>query len=114
LFRSPAPLPRSGIPITKLVASEREKLKTAKDYLDKNAGQRLLLEGHADWRGTAEYNLGLGDRRANAVKKYLLSIGLPADRVETVSKGSLEAKPNADASTMEKDRRVDLVVLKGK
>jgi peptidoglycan-associated lipoprotein len=95
-------------------ASEREKLKTAKDYLDKNAGQRLLLEGHADWRGTAEYNLGLGDRRANAVKKYLLSIGLPADRVETVSKGSLEAKPNADASTMEKDRRVDLVVLKGK
>lgn len=43
--------------------SEREKLKTAKEYLEKNAGQRLLLEGHADWRGTAEYNLGLGDRR---------------------------------------------------
>ena len=95
-------------------ASEREKLKTAKEYLDKNAGQRLLLEGHCDWRGTAEYNLGLGDRRSAAVKKYLLSIGVPADRIETVSKGSLEAKPNADAPTMEKDRRVDLVVLKGK
>lgn len=94
--------------------SEREKLKTAKEYLEKNAGQRLLLEGHADWRGTAEYNLGLGDRRANAVKKYLLSIGVAADKLETVSKGSLEAKPNADAPTMEKDRRVDLVVLKGK
>lgn len=93
--------------------SEREKLKTAKTYLDTNPGMRLLLEGHCDWRGTAEYNLGLGDRRAAAVKKYLLSLGVPADRLETVSKGSLEAKPNADAATMEKDRRVDLVVVKG-
>jgi peptidoglycan-associated lipoprotein len=95
-------------------ASEREKLKTAKDYLDKNPGQRLLLEGHCDWRGTAEYNLGLGDRRANAVKKYLLSIGVAADKLEANSKGSLEAKPNADAATMEKDRRVDLIVVKAK
>lgn len=94
--------------------SEREKLKGAKDYLDKNPGQRLLLEGHCDWRGTAEYNLGLGDRRANAVKKYLITLGVPVDRLETVSKGSLEAKPNADAPTMEKDRRVDLVVVKSK
>lgn len=39
---------------------------------------------------------------------------MAADKLETVSKGSLEAKPNADAATMEKDRRVDLVVLKGK
>jgi peptidoglycan-associated lipoprotein len=92
--------------------SEREKLKNAKTYLDTNPGQRLLLEGHCDWRGTAEYNLGLGDRRSNAVKKYLLSIGVPADRIETVSKGSLEAKPNATAQEMEKDRRVDLVALK--
>ncbi|MBI5769005.1 MAG: OmpA family protein [Verrucomicrobia bacterium] len=93
-------------------ASEREKLKGAKEYLDKNPGLRLLLEGHCDWRGTAEYNLGLGDRRANAVKKYLLSIGVAADKLETLSKGSLDAKPNADAATMEKDRRVDLIVSK--
>jgi peptidoglycan-associated lipoprotein len=95
-------------------ASEREKLKVAKEYLEKNPGQRLLLEGHADWRGTAEYNLGLGDRRSNAVKKYLLSIGVAADKLEANSKGSLEAKPNADAATMEKDRRVDLIVVKSK
>jgi peptidoglycan-associated lipoprotein len=93
-------------------ASEREKLKNAKEYIDKNPGMRLLLEGHCDWRGTAEYNLGLGDRRANAVKKYLLSLGLAADKLETLSKGSLNAKPNADAATMEKDRRVDLIVSK--
>ena len=94
--------------------SEREKLKAAKEYLAKNPGQRLLLEGHADWRGTAEYNLGLGDRRANAAKKYLLSLGVVADKLEANSKGSLEAKPNADAATMEKDRRVELVIIKAK
>lgn len=93
-------------------AGEREKLKAAKEYLDKNPGFRVLLEGHCDWRGTAEYNLGLGDRRANSVKKYLLTLGVAADRLETLSKGSLEAKPNADAATMDKDRRVDLVVSK--
>ncbi|MGH9771986.1 MAG: OmpA family protein [Candidatus Acidiferrales bacterium] len=92
-------------------AGERAKLKDAKDYLDKNAGQRLVLEGHCDWRGTAEYNLALGDRRASAVKKYLQSLGVPADRMETLSKGSLEASKNADQATMAKDRRVDLVIV---
>jgi peptidoglycan-associated lipoprotein len=91
--------------------AEREKLKLAKDYLDKNPTHRLLLEGHCDWRGTAEYNLGLGDRRAAATKKYLQSIGVAADRLETISKGSLEASKNADEGTMAKDRRVNLVVV---
>lgn len=92
-------------------ASEREKLKAAKDYLDKNPGYKLLLEGHCDWRGTAEYNLGLGDRRANATKRYLQSIGVSPDKLDTLSKGSLEATRNADAGTMQKDRRVSLVVV---
>ncbi len=92
-------------------ASERPKLQAAKDYLEKNPGQRLLLEGHCDWRGTAEYNLSLGDRRANSAKKYLQSIGAPVDRIETLSKGSLEASKNADDATMAKDRRVNLVVV---
>ena len=92
-------------------ASEREKLKAAKEYLDKNPTHRLLLEGHCDWRGTAEYNLGLGDRRANAVRKYLQSIGVPAARLETLSKGSLDAAKNGDEAAMSRDRRVDLVVV---
>jgi peptidoglycan-associated lipoprotein len=91
--------------------SEREKLKAAKEYLDKNPSHRLLLEGHCDWRGTSEYNLSLGDRRANATKKYLQSIGVAADKLETLSKGSLEAAKNADDATMSKDRRVNLVVV---
>lgn len=92
-------------------ASEREKLKQAKEYLDKNPTHRLVLEGRCDWRGTAEYNLGLGDRRANATKKYLQSIGVAADKLETRSKGSLEAVKNADEATMSKDRRVELIVV---
>ena len=77
-------------------ASERPKLQAAKDYLDKNAQVHLLLEGHCDWRGTAEYNLSLGDRRANEAKKYLISLGVSADRLDTLSKGSEEAKKNDD------------------
>jgi peptidoglycan-associated lipoprotein len=92
-------------------AGERPKLQAAKEYLDKNPSYKLLLEGHCDWRGTAEYNLGLGDRRANGAKKYLVSLGVPADRIETLSKGSLEAAKNADEATMAKDRRVNLVVV---
>jgi peptidoglycan-associated lipoprotein len=57
-----------------LKGSERPKLQAAKEYLDKNPQYRLLLEGHCDWRGTSEYNLGLGDHRASAAKKYLISL----------------------------------------
>jgi peptidoglycan-associated lipoprotein len=91
---------------------ERAKLQAAKDYLDKNPQYRLLLEGHCDWRGTSEYNLGLGDHRATAAKKYLASIGVSPDKLETLSKGSEEAKKNADDATMAKDRRDELVILK--
>ena len=48
---------------------------------------RITVEGHADTRGTSEYNLALGERRAAAVKQYLVSLGIGADRVVTVSKG---------------------------
>src|SRR5580692_3300693 len=95
-----------------VTAAERPKLQAAKDYLDKNPQNHLLLEGHCDWRGTAEYNLGLGDHRASAAKKYLISIGVPADKIETLSKGSEEAKKNADDATRAKDRRDEIVILK--
>jgi peptidoglycan-associated lipoprotein len=48
---------------------------------------KVSIEGHADQRGTSEYNLALGDRRAKAVKDYLASLGIAADRMVTVSKG---------------------------
>ena len=93
-------------------ASERSKLDAAKAYLEANPTARLLLEGHCDWKGTAEYNLGLGDRRANAAKQYLTTSGVAADKLEVLSKGDLDAVENADEATQANDRRVDLVVLK--
>jgi peptidoglycan-associated lipoprotein len=48
---------------------------------------KVLVEGHADSRGTAEYNLALGERRATSVRDYLVNLGIPANRVQIVSKG---------------------------
>jgi peptidoglycan-associated lipoprotein len=92
--------------------SERPKFEAAVEYLKKNPQHRLLLEGHCDWRGTAEYNLGLGDRRAGASKQYLVKLGVDVKRLEILSKGSLDAAKNAPEEQMAKDRRVELVILK--
>ena len=56
-------------------------------WLKGNTGAKLLIEGHCDERGTAEYNLALGERRAKAVKDYLIAAGIAADRVSTISYG---------------------------
>jgi peptidoglycan-associated lipoprotein len=93
-------------------AGERPKLQEAQTYLNANPGHRILLEGHCDWRGTAEYNLGLGDRRAGAAKQYLQSLGVPVAKLEIRSKGDLDAVENAAEDQMAKDRRVELVILK--
>lgn len=93
-------------------APERAKLDAAKTYLDANPAQRLLIEGRADWRGTGDYNLGLGDRRASAARQYLVTIGVPDTRIVVLSKGDLEAVENASDDIMANDRRADLVVLK--
>jgi peptidoglycan-associated lipoprotein len=62
-------------------------LSTNATWLKRWTGTRINIEGHCDERGTAEYNLGLGERRANAVKAYLVELGVPTDRVVIVSKG---------------------------
>ncbi len=94
-------------------AAEKAKLQAAAKYLADHAGDRLVLEGHCDWRGTAEYNLALGDRRALATKKILASLNVSADRLETVSKGSVGAKEKgATEAEMANDRRVELVIVK--
>lgn len=95
-----------------LSASERDKAMAAAEYLRANPQDRLLIEGHCDWRGTTEYNLGLGDRRASSVKDYLVSLGIERDRIEVLSKGDLEATQGASEDQMARDRRAELVVLK--
>jgi len=95
-----------------IAAPERAKLDAAKAYLEANPQYRLLLEGRCDWRGTGDYNLGLGDRRANAAKQYLTTLGVAGSKVEVLSKGDLEATENAADDVMVKDRRADIVILK--
>ena len=56
-------------------------------YLKRWTSVRFNVEGHCDERGTAEYNLGLGERRASAVRAYLVELGVPGDRIVIVSKG---------------------------
>ena len=56
-------------------------------YLKRWTSTKVQVEGHCDSRGTAEYNLGLGERRATAVRDYLVSLGISGDRVSMVSKG---------------------------
>jgi peptidoglycan-associated lipoprotein len=92
--------------------AERPKLQNALKWLTDNPDKNLVLMGYCDWRGTSEYNLGLGENRANSVKRYLVSLGADAARLETLSKGSTEAKQGGSESEWAKDRRVDFVELK--
>jgi peptidoglycan-associated lipoprotein len=76
-------------------------------WLKANGNARILVEGHCDERGTAEYNLGLGDRRAKAVRDYLLTSGIAANRVGTISYG--KERPFAfghDENAWKQNRRV--------
>jgi peptidoglycan-associated lipoprotein len=95
-----------------VASAERPKLEAAIKWLKDNPTKSLVLIGHCDWRGTAEYNLGLGENRANSVKRYLESLGADAKRLETLSKGSTDAKQGGSESEWAKDRRVDFIELK--
>ncbi|HYT67820.1 MAG TPA: peptidoglycan-associated lipoprotein Pal [Vicinamibacterales bacterium] len=91
---------------------------TAQQALNTNAGILkkyptwvITLEGHCDERGTAEYNLALGEKRALAAKTYLVSLGVPADRLRTVSYGKeFPFDPGHDESAWSKNRRAHFVV----
>jgi peptidoglycan-associated lipoprotein len=80
--------------------------------IGQNAGWRMItIEGHCDERGSEEYNLALGERRASAVRQYLVDSGVPAGKLDTVSFG--EAKPGVqghDESAWKWNRRAEFVV----
>lgn len=78
-------------------ADARTVLQRNADWLRRWGSTRITIEGHCDERGTNEYNLALGERRAHAVKSYLASLGVAADRVHVVSMGK-EAPSCTDAS----------------
>ncbi len=88
-------------------------LQNVASWLIKNTSAKILVEGHCDERGTNEYNLALGDRRAKAARDYLIALGIASNRIEMLSYG--EEKPLCKESTEEcwaKNRRVHFVILK--
>ncbi|HLA50750.1 MAG TPA: peptidoglycan-associated lipoprotein Pal [Thermodesulfobacteriota bacterium] len=65
----------------------RPVLETNADYLKANKDSKILIEGHCDERGTSEYNMALGERRAQSAKKYLIDLGIDPSRISTISYG---------------------------
>ncbi len=99
----------------KLVDSEMEKIAAVAEYLNKYQSLFLIVEGHCDQRGTEEYNRGLGERRANMIKEALVSVGVSADRIRTVSYGKdRPAKEGNDESAWGLNRRGELLPAKKK
>ena len=70
-----------------LTTASRETLRKQATWLRKNSSVNVVLEGHADERGTREYNLALGERRANTAKDYLMTYGISSDRISVLSYG---------------------------
>lgn len=93
-----------------LSAEAREALVYHARALMNNPGQRVRLEGHADERGTREYNLALGERRAQAVARYLQVQGVSSNQLEIVSYGEERpANPGTTEQAYSENRRVELV-----
>ena len=70
-----------------LTTASRDTLRKQAAWLRKNSEVTVVLEGHCDERGTREYNLALGERRANAAKDYLMTYGIASDRISVISYG---------------------------
>ena len=93
-------------------SEDAAKLQTQARYFAQYSDVSFTIEGHADERGTREYNLALGERRANAAKNYLVGLGIPAARIRTVSYG--KERPVAlgsDESSWAQNRRAATVVI---
>lgn len=93
-------------------ATDQAALAAQAAWLGRYPAKRITIEGHADERGTREYNLALGERRANAAKNYLVSLGIDAARITTVSHG--KEKPVAlgsDEASWTQNRRAVTVTI---
>jgi peptidoglycan-associated lipoprotein len=96
-------------------SSERSKVEAVAAFLRDNSGQGVLVEGHCDERGTEQYNLSLGDRRAQAIREYLVNLGIDSQRIHVITYG--EAQPAVsghDESSWSRNRRGEFILLKPK
>ena len=95
---------------TVLTTASRETLRKQATWLRKNSNVNVVVEGHADERGTREYNLALGERRANSAKDYLMTYGISSNRISVLSYGK-ERPVDAGSNPLSwsKNRRSDTV-----
>jgi len=95
-----------------LSSEARQSLKKNADWMKANPTARIQIEGHCDERGTVEYNMALGDRRANAAKAYLVKMGVGSERIETLSYGKERpADLGHTESAWARNRRAVFVLL---
>lgn len=95
--------------------NDKPTLKNLYGMLSEDTKTNVVVEGNCDERGTSEYNLALGDRRASAAKSYLVTLGVPSTRIKTISYG--KEKPLCTESTEEcwaKNRRDHFVLTEAK
>ena len=91
---------------TSLTTASRATLRKQATFLRKNKNLSVTIEGHADERGTREYNLALGERRANAAKDYLMTYGISGKRISTISYGKEKpVNPASSALAWSQNRR---------
>jgi len=91
----------------------RENLRKKAVWLESNSEYSIRISGHCDERGTNEYNLALGERRAEAAKKYLVNLGVPEQRIETISYGEERpADPGNSEEAWAKNRRDEFRVTR--
>ena len=84
----------------------RDVLNRQAEWLKKYTNYQITMAGHCDERGTREYNLALGERRANAAKQYLVAQGIPASRIQTISYGKERPDPvGSDEASWARNRR---------
>jgi peptidoglycan-associated lipoprotein len=95
-----------------LSSDAKKKIQGNVAWMKANTGTRLQIEGHCDARGSIEYNLSLGERRANSVKSYMTSLGIAANRLSIISYGKEKPLSNGDSeSDHVKNRRANFVPL---
>ena len=96
-----------------LSESSRDTLKKDYELIKKNGAAKVEIEGHCDERGSDEYNLALGERRAKAALNYLVTLGIAPGRLSTISYGKEKpADPGHDEAAWAKNRRVEFVIVK--
>jgi peptidoglycan-associated lipoprotein len=98
-----------------LRADARQVLKANADWLKKNPSARIEIEGHCDERGTSEYNLALGAKRAQSAKDYLATLGIAGDRLSTISYGEeIQVCKQASEDCWRQNRRARFVVMQSR